>query len=142
MKDFEYFDHTADTLFRAYGRTFEDALKNTIMAVYNVVVDTSTIKPLVSKKVFVSSKTKDSLVYDLINELLFLMDTEAFLAHSVDSIKLSDSGDGFSLSVVLKGDFALPGKYDVFSQIKSPTYNEMKIGFVNGNVFIQAVLDL
>ncbi len=141
MKKFEYFEHTADTLFRAYGKSFEEALSNTILAVYNVIVDTKTIKP-VTKKVFsLKSKTKESLIYDMINELLFLQDTESFLGCEIKKLTISESQNDFELVAEILGDTNAE-EYDVFGQIKSATYSEMKILEENGNVFIQAVLDL
>ena len=141
MKKFEYFDHTADTLFRAYGKDFTEALSNAILAVYNVIVETDTVKSLVEKSFIVSAKKKETLIYDLFEELLFLLDVESFLCHEVVSLEVLEESDGFTAHVKLKGDCARP-EYDVFGQIKAPTYNEMLIGEEKGVVFIQAVLDL
>ena len=47
MRRFEYFDHTADTMFRAYGKDFQEALGHAVLAVYNVIVETDKVKPLV-----------------------------------------------------------------------------------------------
>ncbi len=141
MKPFEYFDHTADTLFRAYGKDFSEALKNVVLATYNSIVDIKTVKPMITKKITVRSKTKESLVYDVINELLFFIDTEAFLGCEVARIKVDEEGDVLTAEITIKGDSA-SNQYDIFSQIKSATYNEMEIGRTKDNVFIQAVLDL
>ena len=89
----------------------------------------------------VEAKKRETLIYDLFEELLFLLDTEAFLAHEVVSCTVEESAVGFVAKVALRGDIASP-KYDVFGQIKAPTYNEMRIGEEDGLVFIQAVLDL
>lgn len=141
MKPFEFFDHTADTLFRAYGASFEEALSNSILAVYNVIVDTTTVEPKEERVVKVSATKQFTLLYDLFEELLFLLDTESFLGCEVKDLQYVQHDGCFEVSVTILGDSAA-SKYDVFGQIKAPTYNEMAIGQQNGKVFIQAVLDL
>ncbi len=144
MKAFEYFEHTADTLFRAYGKNLEEALSNLILAAYNVIVDTKT---LAEKKEFAFTKTatkKETLVYDILEELIFLIDTESFLGKHA-TIGIVENGEEITASVILKGDTAKPA-YDIFGQIKSATYNEMELGTTNIDgkevIYIQAVLDL
>ncbi len=141
MLPFEYFDHTADTLFRAYGDDFEEALANALLAVYNVIVDTKTVQKKESRKITVSASKKETLIYDLFEELLFLLDTESFLGCVVKELSVIEKDGLFTVSTTLLGD-TNASLYDVFGQIKAPTYNEMEIGVIEGKVFIQAVLDL
>lgn len=141
MKSFEYFDHTADTLFRAYGKDFQEALANTILAVYNVIVDTNTIMGVTEKSFAVTASKQETLVYDLVEELLFLLDTESFLCHKVRSCVVTEENGLWRAVIVLIGDTDA-SQYDVFGQIKSPTYNEMLIVEDKDKFFIQAVLDL
>lgn len=144
MIPFEYFEHTADTLFRGYGKNFEEALSNLILAAYNVIVDTKT---LAEEKEFAFTKTakkKETLIYDILEELIFLIDTESFLGKKA-KVGIVETKDEISASIILKGDTAKP-IYDVFGQIKSATYSQMEIGKckVDGEevIYVQAVLDL
>lgn len=141
MKPFEYFEHTADTLFRAYGKTFEEALGNLVLAVYNIIVDTRTVQPVEEKILVIESKSKENVIYDLINELLYFQDTEGFLGSEIEHVTFESSEKGYKASVTIVGD-SCTQDYDVFGQIKSATYSQMEIGSVDGNVFIQAVVDL
>ena len=144
MKAYEFFDHTADTLFRGYGYTFEEALAHVILATYNVIVDTKTLD---DEKEFAFTKTakkKETLIYDILEELIFLIDTESFLAKHA-TVGIVETKDEITASVIIKGDLAQE-KYDIFGQIKSATYNEMEIGKTTIDDeevhYIQAVLDL
>jgi SHS2 domain-containing protein len=141
VKRFEYFEHTADTRMRAYGKTFDEALGNLVLAVYNVIVDTSTVQPVELKELVVESQSQESLVYDVITELLFLQDTEGFLGSVVEEVVVEQIPSGWRASIHLMGD-THTDDYDVFGQIKSATYSEMIIHDENGNVFIQAVVDI
>lgn len=47
---FEFFDVTADVGYRAYGRTMDEAFENAALALFEVMTDTTNIKPLMEKK--------------------------------------------------------------------------------------------
>lgn len=141
MKKFEYFDHTADVLFKAYGNNLEEAFSHLVLAVYNVIVDTATVKAKARKEICVEAKNLRTLVYDVVDELLFYQDTESFLGAKVESCVLERNDGMYKVKIVLLGDSDCD-EYDVFSHIKSPTYSQMIISEEKDNVFIQAVLDL
>ena len=46
---FEFFDVTADVGYRAYGKTMNDAFSNAALALFEVMTDTSNIKPLMEQ---------------------------------------------------------------------------------------------
>jgi SHS2 domain-containing protein len=141
MKRFEYFEHTADTLFKAYGKTWEETYTNLIMAVYNVIVDTEVVQERETRDIIINAPKQETLVYELISELIMLLDTESFLVHEVTKLHLEQTQDNWQLTATLAGD-TKSHKYDVFGQIKSATYHELELGTADGYFFIQAVLDL
>lgn len=141
MEPFEYFNHTADTMMRAYGKNFEEAASNLILAVYNVIVDTSTVQCVESREVVVEAASKETLIYELINELVYHLDTSSFLGAEVGEISFSKTEKGFKLRALIHGDDDAT-LYDVHGQIKSATYSDMAIIEHEGLVTIQAVLDL
>ncbi|MBW2983361.1 archease [Candidatus Woesearchaeota archaeon] len=141
MKRFEYFDHTADVMFRAYGKDFEGALSNAVLAVYNVITDTERVASKVERSFTVSSSRRESLVYDVFEELLFLLDTEGFLCREVSSLSVAEKDGSLEASVTLLGDADI-SSYEVEGDIKAPTYHEMLLGEEDGVFFIQAVLDI
>jgi SHS2 domain-containing protein len=141
MRRFEYFDHTADVMFRAYGRDFEEALSNAVLAVYNVITDTEKVASKAERSFTVSSAKRESLVYDVFEELLFLLDTEGFLCREVSSLSVVEKDGSLEASVTLVGDADI-SSYEVVGDIKAPTYHEMALGVEDGVFFIQAVLDI
>ena len=76
MNGFEFFDVTADVGLRAYGKTLEEAFKNAALATFEVMTDTSKIKPSICKKVKIESEDLLALLYDWLDELIFLHDAE------------------------------------------------------------------
>src|SRR3989338_2619855 len=103
-KTFEFIPHTADVKFLAYGKTLEEAFAHAALATFATMTDIKKVKAKKKKKVSVKAKSKETLLYDFIQELLFLVDTEGFLLSKVDSLIIKEMKSVLSLTVVLLGD--------------------------------------
>jgi SHS2 domain-containing protein len=134
---FEFLKHTADVKFRAYGRTLEEAFSSAAEAMFSVVVDVTKVKPLVEKKIAVEGGDEKALLYNFLEELLFLLDSDSFLLNSVRKIRIS----GKELTATLAGDTA-DDKYETHGDVKAVTYNDMEIANENEKVMVQVVLDV
>lgn len=140
-KKYEFLEHTADVKIKAYGSTLEEAFANAATATTAVMTDIKKVKPLTEKKVSVSTKTKESLLYDFLQEILYLLDTEGYLAVEAKEIAIKKEKGNYALTATLKGDYAR-GKHDVHTYIKAVTYNEMEINETEKGVEIQLVHDI
>ena len=79
MKNFEYFEVTADIGFKAYGKTLNEAFENAGLAIFNIISDTDDIEPKIEKSFEITSEDEVSLLYDYLEELLFLHEVEFML---------------------------------------------------------------
>ena len=137
---YEFLEHTADVKFRAYGKNFEEAISNAGKATIAVMTDISAIRQKKTKEIKIESKTKESLVYDFLEKLVFLIDTEGFLMKEVKRINVKKRNGLLSLNAVLKGDNAR--NYDVHTYIKAVTYSDMLIDEEKKGCAIQVVHDI
>ena len=135
-KKFEFLEHTADTKIKAYGSNLAEAFENVALASTQVMTDLELIKEVHSRKIVVSAKDTKSLLYDFLEELLFLLDTEGFLVKKVDNLVI----DNNELSCVVIGDFAK--NYEIHTTIKAITYSDMEIIENSDGCVIQIVFDL
>ncbi len=144
FEGYEFLEHTADAKFRAHGKSFEEALANAGKAMTSIMTDINKIKPKKTKKISLSSKTKESLVYDFFEKLIFLIDTEGFIAREFRDIHIKEEGKGnskkYALTLMIDGDSA--NNYEIHTQIKSATYSDMKLEESEEECIIQAVLDI
>lgn len=142
MKPYEFLHHTADAEFRAYGKTLEEAFSNAAIATYEIMTKTKLIKPKLTEHINLTAKSLRELLYDFIQELVVLVDTEGFMLNKIKFMKLSGSDkNGWKLSAILRGDHY--GKYDVHTPIKSMTYSDMKIEQRGDNGYmLQIVVDI
>ena len=82
-----------------------------------------------------------ALLYDFLEQFLFLLDTETFLLHEVKEIKIIKVDKGFNLKVKIIGDTQID-KYEPETHIKAVTYQEMEINQDEKGFMLQVILDL
>lgn len=129
MKPYEFLDHTADIKVVARGKNLAKAFENAAIATFEVMTDTTKIQPNMTKTIEIENEKLTTLLYDFIDELIFLMDTQAFLLkHCKNTTLTKQETNTYKLQTTLFGDIQKnTDQYDVTSYIKSPTYNEMSI---------------
>ena len=137
---YKYLEHTADAKFQAYGKTLKEGFINAALAMFNILFDPREVKPNIKKKIKISARKKESLLYDFLEELLFLLDTEGFLLNKIERMKISFDKEDYTLECVVYGDSHKD--YDMRGNIKSITYNDMFIKEEEGKVVLQVVVDI
>ena len=141
---YEFLNHTADAKIRAYGQNIEEAFVNAGLAVFSILKNPDKVKSIINKDVNVESKEYSSLLYDFIEELLFLLDTEGFLLSKITNLKIEKKQGKLNLSCKIAGDNYK--KYNISGNIKSITYNDMIINqdfaVKDKKVMLQFVVDL
>ncbi len=121
MKQYEFLDHTSEAKFRAYGKTLEEAFENAARAMFAIMSAPEDVKPKIARKINVNyDKSEDlkSLLFDFLDQLVILKDSESFLLHDI-KVEIKDN----KLSAVCKGDRA--DNYPTSGDVKAPTYSEM-----------------
>jgi len=133
---FKYIEHTADIQFQAFGSSIEEAFENSALAMFNAMSE-GKVKETMKKKISVSGKDKEALLYNFLEELLFLFDSSGFFLSKINTIKIKNN----KLTAIVSGDKA--DKYEIKLDVKAVTYNNM---FVKknkeGKYTIQVVLDV
>ncbi len=137
-KKYEYLEHTADVKFKAYGKSLEEQFANAALAFYNVLTDTTKIVKKQNKSISTSGTDLKALLYNFLEELLFLMDTERFLLNSLTSININRMNGKYVVSALLSGDKDANNSYETHGDIKAITYAEMEIT----PEYVQVVLDI
>ncbi|MDP3966612.1 MAG: archease [archaeon] len=134
---FKFLSHTADLKFRVYGKTIEEIFENSSRALFSSICEEK-IKNKKKIKIKVSGKDYLNLLYNFLEELLFLIDSKDFFVS--EFLSLSINKKNLSLSAEIVGD---SGKnYCVHSQIKAVTYNNMFLKKYGKRWIAQVVLDV
>ncbi len=140
MTRFEYLEHTADCKFQAFGNNIHEAFAHAALATSNVMIDISKLKHKREHYVEVKGKDKKALLYNFLEEILFLLDTEGFLPCIILNIIIKKTDSGYILEGTFGGD--LIENYETHGDVKAVTYNEMKIKEEKDKTMVQVVLDI
>ena len=139
---YEYLEHTADLKIRAYGKTLEQAFVNIAIGAFDFLTNTTKVKKKIEKKISIKAKRIESLLYDFLEELLFMLDTNGFILAEIKDMVIREDKDNkkYSLQCFALGDDYK--NYEVKGNIKSVTYSEMLIKKEKDGFVIEVVLDI
>lgn len=70
---------TADIAFEASGKSLNEVFRQACLATCSVMVDIKTVKPITKLAFSKENKTLEGLLYDVLDELVFLKDSENLL---------------------------------------------------------------
>ncbi len=137
---YEILDHPADAKFRASGETMEEAFSESVKA-FAEIVGTDTKAGNTRHKVDIKSENSEALLFDFLDELIFLQDANDVAASHTDDLQIEETEDGYKLEATIWTD-VITEEMNLLD-IKAPTYNEMKVDYKQGEGWItQAVLDI
>lgn len=133
---FKFLEHTADIKFQAFGNSIEEAFENSALAMFNSMYDRK-VKEKKSFKINVKGKDFESLLYNFLEELLFLLESENFFMSRLKNIKITKD---FKLEAETIGDDA--ENYEINIDIKAITYNDMFVKQEKNKWITQVVMDV
>jgi SHS2 domain-containing protein len=139
MIAFEYLEHTADVMFRAYGRTPEEMLCNAASALFKAMVDPASIAAREKWTVELSGDDLEDLAYRWLSEIIFLFETESAV-FSTFSLRLEQDGR-VKLYGEIGGERIDLGRHAFENEVKAVTRH--KFGIKKNQLWcIQVVLDV
>lgn len=145
---YKYFDVTADIGFYAYGNSLEEAYENAGLAMFDVITDVEKVRKDETREFEIVSEDLVSLLYDYLEELLFLQDTE-FLLFSDFKVNIEKIvGDGssdlenYKLTCSACGEEIDWNVHARRSEVKAITFHKMCVKENDGSFKLRAILDL
>ena len=132
---YKFLEHKADAKFQAFGKSLEECFENAALAMTSVMTDYKKVKSKITHKIKVKGIDKKSLLYNFLEQLLILLDSESFLLHEIKNLKIKDN----ELTAELIGD-KFNNNYNIKINIKAVTYNEMEIK--EKPYMVQVVVDI
>ena len=133
---YEFLEHTADVKFRAKGDSKEDMFVSCVNALNETIRGDIKILEQVEREVSVVGKDVEELLYNFLEEFLFLLDSEGFLVAGVKDVVI----EGMGLRCIAMGDKA--ENYKFTNDVKAVTYSEMVVREEKGEWVGEVVLDV
>ncbi len=142
MKRFEWVEHPSDIGFRAYGETLAEAFGNAGLALFEVMVDTSKVRPSEEVEVELEAEDEKALLYDWLAHLLYLHGSRDLVLSKFEVGELSEGEGGFKLRATVRGEPFDPERHETRTEIKAVTYHMMEIERGEGRCSVQVVVDI
>jgi SHS2 domain-containing protein len=119
---YEVFEHTADVGLRIRADSLESLLVDAARGLFSLlVVNPAAIQPVQEKTIHIGGAKPgqyDYLLFDWLNELLYLFETEGWLLCAYD-LTLTDGG----LTAVCRGELARQAQHRLDHEVKAITYH-------------------
>jgi SHS2 domain-containing protein len=138
MNQFEILDHTSEIRFRSHGESLAEAFENAGRATFAIMADLDDITPDQSLEITVEAESQESLLFDFIDRLIYLRDTE-FMLFSEFDLDITATESGYRLTGTA-GGCDLEGI--TAQDVKAVTYSDMEITEDDGTYSTHVVLDV
>ncbi|MDH3353159.1 MAG: archease [Nanoarchaeota archaeon] len=133
---YRFLEHTADVKFRATGENLNEMFISAAEALNETIRGDIKILEQKEKTFEIKEKDVENLLYNFLEEFLFLLDAENFLVSKIKSIEIKDN----ELKCIVTGDSA--ENYKFTNDVKAITYSNMFVREENGKFKCQVVLDV
>jgi SHS2 domain-containing protein len=134
---YEYLPHTADVKVRAVGKDFSEACIHAARSITGLL----TQEIILSHQQYafrLHAKTKEALLYDFLNEVIYLKDVHEFVP--VDANIHIHEENGWLLDGILIGDEL--SHYEHSGDVKAATFHDLKITEGPAETVLEFVLDI
>lgn len=139
---YEYLEDeaTADLAIKAYGKTLKESFENSASAVCNAISDTKKIDEQEIKLVKKKSDNINMLLYEFLEEILFLHDSENLIFKRIIVDELDEKNN--SISAIFYGETFDAKKHVPKAHIKAITYFDMQIKKEKNEFVIKFIADV
>jgi len=122
--NYRYIEHPSDVGFEAYGATLEELFAHAALAMLSFMTDVEAIEPVEERAVQVKAEDLYSLMFDWLDELLFLFEAELLVMNAFEIVV--DPAE-FSIRGTCRGGRFDPERHETGIIIKAVTYNMMEV---------------
>ena len=133
---------TADVAFEAWGGTLEELFVAAADATMNVMVaDLATVAERLARTIRVEDTEVDMLLFQLLQELIFLKDAERLLLR-VKAIEIRRIDGLYTLEAVARGEELDPARHDLVVDVKAVTLHRYRVNKTPGGWEAAVILDI
>lgn len=135
-------DHVTDAFIEVWAPTFEEALVQAALGLFDTMVDTGSVKPVLEENLSVEGHDELELVYNWLEQLLLSFEIKQLVLTQfhISSIKKTDGN--FFLIATVRGEKYDPTTHRAKVEVKGVTYHLMEIRREPSMVRITYLLDL
>jgi SHS2 domain-containing protein len=107
----------------AYGKSMAEAFANAAYGLFSLIVEPNKVKEKESRKVTVQAQDAEGLLFNWINELIYIFEVERLLFKSFDITEFT----GQSLEATCWGEKYDPSRHQLKTGVRSAIYHMLKV---------------
>lgn len=131
-------EHTADVGIYVEAPTKELAVEACVCALLNLICDTNRVSEDESVEIAIEDTLDyESLLFDLLNEVIYLMDAKKMLFSRFEIEEFDHS-----FKARLYGEKYDPKKHEIKEQVKAATYHQISFQKLEDKWIVQAIFDV
>ncbi len=135
---YETFEHTADIGLRARAADLDTLFAEAAKAYFSLIVENyGSVRAVSEYSIAVEADRLDDLLYDWLDELLYLFETEHVLLCEFN-VRLRDGG----LTATVRGEPIDPERHQLDMDVKAITYHELKVEQDGDGWLAEVIVDL
>jgi SHS2 domain-containing protein len=135
---YETFDHTADVGLRIGAATLPELFAEAGRGFSSLIVaNLADVRPVEERTIRVAGTDPDYLLFDWLNELVYLLDHE----HLVFA-EFSVAHDEAGLTAVCRGEKLDRDRHQLEHEVKAITYHDLKVEQTDGGWLAEVILDI
>jgi len=123
MKRFQLIEHTADTGLVAYGRSLAEAFANAAYGLFSIITELNQVREVKSRPVAVTAGDVEGLLFNWLNELIYVFEVEHLLFKRFDISELTEH----NLKATCWGETYDPSRHQLKLGVKSATYHMLEV---------------
>ena len=137
-KAFEVIDHTADIGIVVYGADIKQVFVNAAVGLFNLILDTDSVKETIEHNLELSSQDTESLLVEWLNELIYVLDAEHMVFRSFEVDQLGSS----RIKARCFGEKIDPQRHVFKREIKAATYHMLTVDREHNGYKAQVIFDV
>ena len=123
MKRFQLIEHTADTGLIAYGHSLAEAFANAGYGLFSIITELNRVRVRESRLVAVNAEDAESLLFEWLNNLIYIFDVEYLLCKRFDITEFTEH----NLKATCWGERYDSSRHHLKLGVKSATYYMLKV---------------
>ena len=128
---YKLLEHTADSMVEIHGADLGERFANAAYAMFDQITDVTKVEPKGELKIVLSSDSREQLLVDFLQELLFVHDTEDLVLCEFD-VKT----DGRGLEAIARGEKFDEKRHPKRSVVKGVTYHMLEFDDKEGTITV------
>lgn len=137
-KPYRSLDHTADLGVEAWGKSQEELIANTSLALVDTMVDVETIIPKREVEWSIHAENPEALLVNHLQEILFRLDAEGMV---FSEFKISHRGLN-AIKCLAHGEPLDRERHHFKTELKAVTYHQLKFEEIDGVWRAQVIFDV